>query len=85
MPDARPFEFPIPPGSSPEAVLARARAQAQGAGVTLTGDAHAGSFDGAASGTYRVEGQVLHVEVARKPAFVPWGLVESTLRRLFGA
>lgn len=85
MSDARQFEFAVPAGSSPEAVLARARAQAQGAGITLTGDACEGRFEGTASGTYRVAGQVLHVEVARKPAFVPWGLVESTLRRLFGA
>lgn len=85
MADPRAFEFALPAGSSAAQVLARARAQAQGAGITLEGDERAGRFEGAASGTYEVVGQVLRVEVARKPAFVPWGLVESTLQRLFGA
>jgi len=84
VPDPRRFEFAVPPGASAEQVLARARAQAQGVGITLAGDARAGRFEGAASGTYQVDGSTLTVEVLRKPGFVPWSLVESSLQRLFG-
>lgn len=83
MAESRSFEFSVAEGRSPEDVLTRARQQARGAGIALVGDGSAGSFDGTACGTYSVVGRVLRVEVTRKPGLVPWGLVESTLRKLF--
>jgi hypothetical protein len=83
MADARTFEFTVAEGRSAEAVLAQARAQARGAGIAMAGDAASGAFSGVASGTYVVEGRRLKVEVTKKPGLLPWGMVESTLRRLF--
>lgn len=83
MADARTFEFSVAEGRTPEAVLAQARAQARGAGIAMVGDAVSGSFQGMAAGTYLVEGRRLKVEVTKKPGLLPWGMVESTLRKLF--
>jgi hypothetical protein len=83
MAESRTFEFAVADGHSPEDVLAKARSQARGAGIALAGDASAGTFQGTASGTYTVEGRRLKIEVTKKPGLVPWGLVESTLRKLF--
>lgn len=83
MADVRSFDFPVADGLTPDDVLARAREQARKAGIALVGDGTQGSFRGAASGSYRVEGRRLCVEVTEKPRFVPWSMVESTLQKLF--
>lgn len=83
MSDTRSFEFDVAEGRTAAQVLEQARVQARGAGIALSGDATAGSFRGAASGTYAVEGRRLKVEVTSKPGLVPWKLVESALRKLF--
>lgn len=83
MAEPRAFEFAVAEGRSAEDVLAQARSQARQAGIALSGDALSGSFKGTAQGTYAVDGRRLRVEVTQKPGFVPWGIVESTLRRLF--
>ena len=79
----RSFEFAVGEGRTAEQLLTQAKAQARKAGIALQGDASTGSFKGTAAGTYTVEGRSLKVEVTSKPIFVPWGIVESTLRRLF--
>ena len=79
----RSFEFAVAEGRTAEQVLTQAKAQARKAGIALQGDAVTGSFRGTAAGTYTVEGRSLKVEVTSKPLFVPWGIVESTLKRLF--
>lgn len=84
MPETRSFEFAVAEGLTADDVLAKAREQARQAGIALTGDAARGSFRGAASGTYTVDGRRLRVEVTDKPRFVPWSLVESALTKLFG-
>lgn len=84
MAETRSFEFSVAEGRSADDVLAKAREQARGAGIALLGDSTSGTFRGAASGTYAVEGRRLRVEVTDKPRFVPWMMVESTLARLFG-
>jgi hypothetical protein len=81
--EPRTFEFAVAEGKTPEDLLAQARHQARGAGIALTGDATHGSFRGTAAGTYTVVGRTLKVEVTEKPGFVPWGLVEGALKRLF--
>ena len=83
MADARSFEFSVAEGRTAEEVLAQAKAQARGAGIAMVGDAASGSFQGVASGTYTVEGRRLKIQVTKKPGLVPWGMVESTLRKLF--
>ena len=62
-------------------MLDEARRRARGAGIRLTGDERAGTFDGLATGTYAVLGKTIRIQVDDKPAFVPWALVEKSLRR----
>ena len=79
------FEIPVAEGASTEEILGRARDAARGAGIALTGDDTAGRFEGTATGSYAVdlEKRLIHVEVTDKPSFVPWGMVESALRKVF--
>jgi hypothetical protein len=81
--EPRTFEFAVADGKTPEDLLAQARQQARGAGIALAGDATQGTFRGTAAGTYTVVGRTLRVEVTDKPGFVPWGMVEGALKRLF--
>jgi hypothetical protein len=79
------FEIAVAEDVSTEDILARARDTARGAGIALTGDQDAGRFEGTATGNYTVdaEARMIRVEVTDKPGFVPWGMVESALRKVF--
>jgi hypothetical protein len=81
--EARVFEIEVPGEEPAKSVLARAREAARGAGIAMTGDEQRGSFRGTAEGTYEVTGRKIRISVAQKPAFVPWGMVESSLRKVF--
>ncbi len=79
----RTIEIDIPDGTDVRRMLAAARARASGVGVTLSGDAGEGRFDGLAAGSWRVEGSRLVVVVEKKPAFLPWPVVLSKLEEAF--
>ncbi len=52
-------------------------------GAKLEGDTSGGTFSGhGVEGTYQIEGQTVTFNVARKPVFVPWSLIESTVREV---
>lgn len=84
MADGRTYEVDVPDGISLEQGLADARAKARGVGIALVGGIGGGSFSGTAEGRYEVEGRRLRLVVTKKPSFVPWALVESGLRQVFG-
>jgi len=77
------FEFEIAEGTNAAEVLARAREEARSSGIALEGTDQAGRFKGTADGAYTVEGSTLKVEVTNKPSFVPWGMIEKALRKVF--
>jgi hypothetical protein len=79
------FEIPVAPDASTEDIMSRAKEAARGAGIALTGDADGGRFEGTATGTYAVdvETRLIKVEVTSKPGFVPWGMIESALHKVF--
>ncbi len=77
------YTFAIPEGRTADELLERARTEGRSRGIAFSGDATAGQFRGTAEGTYRVEGGRISVVVEKKPAFVPWGVVENALKRLF--
>lgn len=83
MAESRTIEIDIPAGTDVARLIAGARTKAAGAGITLTGNAAEGRFEGVASGGYRVDGARLVIEVEKKPAFVPWPLVTSQLEKAF--
>ena len=57
------------------------------AGVELDGAVAfggAGTFSGAASGTYQRQDRSLRFEVEKKPFVVTWGMIERGLEKVFG-
>ena len=78
------FEFDVPEGTDVEALLRRARQRAREVGITIEGDVRGGTFTGTAEGRYTVDAAAVRLEVEKKPAFVPWSLVEKGLAKAFG-
>ncbi len=78
------YEVDLPEGVTPAEGLDQARAKARGAGIRIEGDESGGTFGGTAEGRYTVSERRLRLEVRKKPAFVPWSLVEKGLRQVFG-
>jgi len=80
---AQTYSFPIPADRTAAELLAHAKEAGRARGVVFHGDATAGRFQGPAEGTYTVVGQELTIVVEKKPAFVPWRLIENALKDLF--
>lgn len=80
---AQTYTFPIPSGTTADELLAKARTAGRTRGIAFSGDAEKGQFKGPAEGTYSVEGGKITISVEKKPAFVPWGMIESALKGLF--
>lgn len=78
------FEFEVPTGTDTEAMLQRARQRAREVGIKIEGDVTGGTFSGTAEGRYTVVESGVRLEVEKKPAFVPWSLVEKGLAKAFG-
>ncbi len=79
------FEISVADDASTDEILQRAKETARGAGIALSGDESTGRFEGTATGNYTVDAdaRMIRVEVTDKPGFVPWGMVESALRKVF--
>ena len=82
---AKTFEIPVSEGAEAADIVGRAKDAARGAGIVINGDHAQGSFKGTAEGNYSVDvrSRIIRVEVTNKPGFVPWGMVESALRKVF--
>jgi hypothetical protein len=81
---AQTYTFPVPEGKTAQELLAKAKELGRGKGIALVGDDKSGSFKGTAEGTYSVAGGTITIEVAKKPGFVPWMMIESALKDVFG-
>ena len=76
--------FDIPLKGPPDDIIAHAREMAERHGVHFIGDAKAGRFAGhGVEGSYRIDGAILSVQVAKKPFILPWSLIEARLREFF--
>ena len=82
---AKTFEISVEEGIEAADIMDRVRETARGAGIVISGDDSTGQFKGTAEGTYRVDvdSRIIRVDVTSKPAFVPWSMVESALRKVF--
>lgn len=80
---AQTYTFPIPAGRSAAELLEKAKAAGKSRRIAFTGDEKAGRFQGVAEGTYAVDGSQLTIVVDKKPAFVPWMMIENALKGLF--
>lgn len=78
------YEVAVPDSMTLEQGLAEARVRARGVGILIEGGVEGGTFTGPAQGRYVVLGRRLRLEIEKKPKLVPWGLVESGLRQVFG-
>ena len=85
MSSAKTFEIAVDEGVDAAAVISRAQETARSAGIVISGNGDGGTFRGTAQGNYTVdvEARMIRVEVTDKPGFVPWGMVESALRKVF--
>ena len=85
MSSAKTFEIEVEEGVDAAAIVSRAHDTARSAGIVISGDNDGGTFRGTADGTYTIDVQsrTIRVEVTNKPGFVPWGMVESALRKVF--
>jgi hypothetical protein len=67
-----------------ESVFGRAKAAVEKQGGNFNGTSSEGKFSinvfGAISGTYRVEGQQLHISIEEKPMMIPCGAIENVLK-----
>lgn len=76
--------FQIPLKEHPEILLNKAEKMARENQVHFIADQVEGHFSGkGVEGSYRFDGEVLVVSVARKPPFVTWGMVEKMLHKFF--
>ena len=85
MSSAKTFEIAVEEGIEAADIMDRVRETARGAGIVISGDDSTGQFKGTAEGTYavNVESRIIRVDVTSKPAFVPWSMIESALRKVF--
>src|SRR5215203_1265402 len=75
----------IDTAASPSFLLQRARRTARANGVTLIGNESSGRFTHRMlEGNYRRLGPTVIVTITHKHSLVPWSVLESRLRGLFG-
>lgn len=78
--------FEIKLSASAEEVIAAAKKAASKNGVTLEGDAGSGQFSGMGiAGACLISGEMLRIEITRKPLVMTWGLIEKSLKDFFAA
>lgn len=79
-----PRVFQIPLKEHPEILVNKAEKMARENQVHFVADQVEGHFAGKGlEGTYRFEGELLIVNVSKKPPFVTWNMVERLLRQFF--
>lgn len=78
----------IPFKESPAEAIGKARTAVLNQNGNFDGDDYLGNFDvtvmgNRVAGKYRIEGQILLLDVTEKPFFVPCSMIESFLRNQF--
>jgi hypothetical protein len=67
-----------------EQLIARAQAGAEKNGVAFAGDASTGNFSGKGiEGSYLIEGEMLKIDISKKPMVMPWALIETSVKKFF--
>ena len=77
---AKTFSFML--SGDARAKLQKVRLAAAREGVDFQGNEREGTFDGKISGSYRVEGSRIHINVTQAPALASWSMIENRLRSL---
>lgn len=79
-------KFTIPFSSPLDTMVERARQAVESQNGNFSGNTSEGSFDVSVmgnyvSGSYKVEGNQLHVNIENKPIFVPCGMIQAFLEK----
>ena len=75
---AKTFTYQI--NSDPEELVATVKKKSAESGITFEGDAASGRIEGKGfAGEYMIEGDRISLTFDKKPAFVPWSLIENKL------
>jgi len=76
--------FEVKLNGNPDKIIAKAKEVAQTSGMHFVGDDQTGHFAGhGIEGSYLILEDILCVQIAKKPLILPWGLIESTLKKYF--
>ena len=76
------FSFRI--HETPEAAVDKARIAAEKEEALFEGDARGGNFSAlGVVGAYRIDGDVVEVDISERPFFAPLSMVESKIKSLF--
>jgi len=75
---AKTFTYQI--NSDPETLVATAKQKSAESGISFEGDAASGRIEGKGfAGAYTIDGDRISLTFDKKPAFVPWSLIENKL------
>jgi hypothetical protein len=76
--------FEVKLNGNPDRIIAKAKEVAQTNGIDFVGDDQTGHFAGhGIEGSYLILEDTLCVQIAKKPFLLPWGLIESMLKKCF--
>ena len=75
---AKTFTYQI--NSDAETLVAAAKQKSAESGISFEGDAASGRIEGKGfTGAYMIDGDRISLTFDKKPAFVPWSLIENKL------
>ena len=75
---AKTFTYPI--NSDPVALIEKAKEKSAEAGISFEGNAASGTIEGRGfAGQYMIDDGQISLSIDKKPAFVPWSLIENKL------
>lgn len=75
---AKTFTYPF--NTDPVALLETVREKSAEAGIKFEGDAASGKIEGKGfAGQYMIDDGQISLSIEKKPAFVPWSLIEHKL------
>lgn len=68
--------------SDPARLIENIKNMAGQNGIDFRGDHHAGTFSGnGVEGEYSIHGNLLSLNILKKPLIIPWTMVESIIRK----
>ena len=68
----------------PKQLIAQAKEIAGQNGIDFEGDHEAGTYSGfGLEGDYQIQGSFLTLNITKKPAFLPWNIIESKIKQFF--
>lgn len=81
-------DFDVKFSSTVKDIVAGAKARVEKSGGSFDGDTTSGKFSvptPKVEGTYKIEGQVMHINIHKKPMMIPCGVVESYIKKQFAS